>query len=308
VRWDKLTGQDKLLRELEDIRDGYQIDVKQFITFVKDRHLPFVDSLTEYAAWLDENHDGKHYSPATINRKIAAAKSRIRYAFKHSSSADSLSKKYQLEEVLKGVKLKRIDGFSVPMEKILSVEEVRKFIRETKDTTIRLMVRFLIGTGVRISEMLAIELSDLHPADKDFLTIRIVGKRGKERRVHAKTKFIESICSHFHGTTYLFEHHGRPFSRVSVTNRIKHESLKTIGREVTAHQLRHTWAVIQIQCGKDVSAVASALGHSDPGLTARMYADKTLKPDEAFLDIQESETTNKGRTEEKPSPKERRVL
>lgn len=74
-----------------------------------------------------------------------------------------------------------------------------------------------------------------------------------------------------------------------MTNRIKHEALKTIGREVTAQQLRHAWAVIQIQRGKDLSAVSAALGHSDPGLTVRMYAGKTLQPQESFLDIEEAQ-------------------
>ena len=85
---------------------------------------------------------------------------------------------------------------------------------------------------------------------------------------------------------YLFEHHGRPYSRISVTNRIKHESLKILGREVSARQLRHTWAAIQIKRGRGVSAVAAVLGHADPGLTARMYPEGELKPEETFLDLE----------------------
>ncbi len=287
-----MTGQDRLFKELDEIRDAYRLDVRQFIEFMKERKLLLVEALKEYAAWLDQEHDGKRYSPATINRKIAAAKSRIRYAFKHSSSAESLRKRYQLEEVLKEVKPKRLDRAAVPAEKILSDEEVKKLVRETKDNTIRLMVMFLVGTGVRISEMLAIRLSDLRPADVDFVEVRVVGKGRKERIVHAKTSFVDRVRTYFNGTTYLFEHHGKPFSRISVTNRIKYESLRTIGREVTAHQLRHTWAMIQIQRGKDVRAVAVALGHADPGLAARMYSDKTLKPHEAFLDVQEPDRDN----------------
>ena len=187
------------------------------------------------------------------------------------------------------MKLEPIGPLVVSPEAALSVEEVRHLIRETKDSTIRLMVRFLVGTGVRISEMLSIRLADLRPADCDFVSVRIVGRSGKERVVHVNMKLMDRVRRYFHGTTYLFEHDGRPYSRVSVTNRIKHESLKTIGREVTARQLRHTWAVIQIRRGKAVSAVAAALGHSDPGLTARMYSDETLDPLEAFLDIPGSE-------------------
>ena len=120
--------------------------------------------------------------------------------------------------------------------------------------------------------------------------MRIVGKGRKERYVGVRARIIDRVRAHFHGSTYLFEHHGKQYNRISVTNRIKHESLRTIGREVTAQQLRHTWAVTQIQRGRAISAVAAALGHLDPGLTVRMYCEETLGPrEEVFLDIEEHE-------------------
>lgn len=282
-----MTEQERVFKELEEIRDAYNLDVKQFIGFMKERNLLLVEALKEYAVWLEEDHDGKRYSPATINRRIAAAKSRIRYAFKHSSSAESLRKKYQLEEIMKGIKPKRVEGPAVTPEKAPSIDEVRNLVEKSKDRTIKLMVPFLVGTGVRVSEMLAVKLADLEPADVDFVRVRITGKGAKERVVHIKTKFADRVRTYFHGTAYLFEHHGKPFSRISVTNRIKYESLRTIGREVTPHQLRHTWARIQVERGKNPKAVAVALGHADRGLTERTNADATLKPHEAFVDVSE---------------------
>ena len=79
-----------LLTELEGIRDVYRLDVKQFIGFVREKKLLIVDGFRKYAAWLEEEHDGKRYSPATINRKLAAARSRVRYAFKRSAFAADL--------------------------------------------------------------------------------------------------------------------------------------------------------------------------------------------------------------------------
>ena len=79
--------QEALLAELEGIRDVYRLDVKQFVGFVRERKLQIVEGFKQYALWLDEEHDGKRYSPATVNRKIAAARSRVRYAFKHSAFA-----------------------------------------------------------------------------------------------------------------------------------------------------------------------------------------------------------------------------
>jgi len=209
----------------------------------------------------------------------------MRYAFRHSEYAADLQKKYQLEDVLKSVRLKKIDSFPVPQEKLLNMEEARRLVEGTKDGTIRLMAMFLVGTGVRVSEMLGMRLSDVKDGKGAFAEVRVVGKGSRERKIHVKKELIERIKKHFHSTTLLFEHQGRPFNRISVTNRIKHEALRTIGREVTAQQLRHTWAAIQIQRGKDIRAVAAVLGHADPGVTARMYTRSVLEPKEAFLDL-----------------------
>ncbi len=278
---------DGLLAELEGIRDRYRHDVRQFIGFVRERKLSIVEGLAIYAQWLDEEHEGKRYSPATINRKISAAKSRVRYAFRYSAYAGKLRKKYQLEDVLKAVKLKKIDTIAVPPYKVLSAEQVKQLVGNTKDNTVRLMVAFIYGTGVRVSEMLGILLSDIRTGSGRFADVKIIGKAKKERIVHVKKEFVDRIKKHFQSRKYLFEHQGKRFNRVSVTNRIKHEALKTIGREVSAQQLRHTWATIQIQRGRDVKAVAAVLGHSDPGLTLRMYSETRLKPEEAFLDLEE---------------------
>ena len=114
------------------IRDRYRLDVKQFIEFVKGRRLFIVDGLEQYARWLDEGGNGKRYSPATINRKIAAAKNRIRYAFRHSDYAADLRKRYQLEDVLKSVRLKKIDSLPVSPGQALERERSQAACRTHK--------------------------------------------------------------------------------------------------------------------------------------------------------------------------------
>lgn len=279
------SGQERLLAELEAIRDTYRLDVRQFIEFVRGGKLHIVDGFKRYAKWLDEEHDGKHYSPATINRKLAAARNRVRYAFKRSAFAGSLRRKYQLEDILKSVKLKKVGLLAVASDKVLDIEEARKLVWQAKDRTIRLMVAFLVRTGVRVSEMLGLKLEDLKPAKGELVEVRVRGKGGKERILHAKKDFVDQIRKHFKGKTYLFEHQGRPYNRISVTNRIKLEALRILGREVTPRQLRHTWAALQIKRGRSVKAVAAVLGHADPGLTARMYTEASPEPEDTLLDL-----------------------
>jgi integrase/recombinase XerD len=275
-----------LLAELEGIRDVYRQDVKQFIGFVRERKLQIVEGFKRYALWLDEEHDGKRYSPATINRKIAAARSRVRFAFKQSAFAGSLKRKHGLEDILKAVKLKKIDIMAISSEKALDIEEARKLVGHTRDATIRLMVTFLVSTGVRVSEMLGLQLSELADAKGELVQVRVKGKGARERTIYVKKAFLDRIRKYFHGTTWLFEHEGKRYSRISVTNRIKLEALKILGREVTAQQLRHTWAAIQIKRGRDLRAVAAVLGHSEPGLTERRNAGVGLKPEESFLELE----------------------
>jgi integrase len=286
------SSREALLAELEGIRDVYKQDVKQFIGFIRERKLLLVAGFKQYAKWLDHEHGGKHYSPATINRKIAAARSRVRYAFKQSAHAGSLRRKYRLEDILKAVKLKKVETTAVPAEKVLDIEEARKLVGQTKNATIRLMITFLVSTGVRVSEMLGIQLSDLKAVKGGLVSVRVRGKGGKKRTIHVKKGLMDRIRKHFDGKTLLFEHEGRRYNRISVTNRIKQEALRILGREVTAQQLRHTWAIIQIKRGRSVNAVAAVLGHSDPGLTARMYPDAELKPEDAFLDLEKDGGTS----------------
>ncbi len=283
-------GQDALLEELEGIRDVYRLDVKQFVAFIREKKLRIVEGFRQYVAWLDQEHEGKRYSPSTINRKLAAARSRVRYAFKHSAFADSLQRRYRLEDILKAAKLKKIDALIVSPAILLDIEEARTLVWRAKSKAIRMMITFLLRTGVRVSEMLHVTLGDVTPGDVtpgpgQVARVRIRGKGGKERTISVKRDFLEQITEYFHGRTFLFEHDGRSYNRVSVTNRIKHESLGILGREVSPRQLRHTWAAMQIKKGRSVRAVAAALGHSSPGLTAQMYSSSG--PDEPVMDLEE---------------------
>jgi integrase len=280
-------GHDALLDELEGIRDVYRLDVKQFVAFIREKNLLIVEGFRQYAAWLDQEHEGKRYSPATVNRKLAAARSRVRYAFKHSAFADSLQRRYRLEDILKSAKLKKIDALAMSPATVLDLQEARRLVSHTKNKAIRLMVTFLVRTGVRVSEMLHVKLDDVTSGPGQLARVRIRGKAGKERTISVNRDLLEQIRECFQGRTFLFEHDGRSYNRVSVTNRIKHESLRILGREVSPRHLRHTWAAMQIKKGRSVGAVTAALGHASPGLTAQMYSSSVPGPEEGALDLEE---------------------
>ena len=101
--------------------------------------------------------------------------------------------------MLKSVKLKKIDPSVVPARNVLRIEEARMLVGQTKDRTIRFMVTFLVRTGVRVSEMLAVKIEDLGATKGELLHVRIRGTGGKERIIYVKKDFVAQIREHFGG-------------------------------------------------------------------------------------------------------------
>ncbi len=219
--------------------DSYSQDAVAFVGFLKKNKITDLGlGLGEYAKWLDCEHDGKRYSASTYNKRLTGAKSRIRYLFEKTKDSMDLAKRFALERALDEVRYKKLNTRAVNGEKTLTPAEIRRLVASCEDTTIALMVEFLAYTGVRVSEMLNILLSDIK-SRRDRVDMRVIGKGGKERIVWVDKPLLERIRNHFSGSKWLFEHSGKQYSRVAVTNRIKYWGVKVLGREITAHTLRH---------------------------------------------------------------------
>ena len=78
---------------------------------------------------------------------------------------------------------------------------------------------------------------------------------------------------------WLFEHSGKQYSRISVTNRIKQLSERTIGKPVTAHMLRHYRETVLSEKLR-ISKASSELGHADIRTTKRFYDHSEVSDDE----------------------------
>jgi len=140
----------------------------------------------------------------------------------------------------------------------------------------RLILELLYSTGVRVSELVNIKLSDINENDK---TIRILGKGSKERIVIYSTvckdilkKYLQNSRCKIKGsnqTNYLILNlKGTKLSTKSVRNIInKYINQSTIKKHISPHTLRHTFATHLLDNGADLKAVQELLGHSDLGST-----------------------------------------
>lgn len=162
---------------------------------------------------------------------------------------------------------------SVRPGKFLKRYEIEKLI-ESVPRRYALIVKLLFVTGLRVSELCGIRLSNCVEAG-DHVDVTIIGKRAKERTVQVPIMIFREVKSFFGGwgSPFLFStSSGRPLDRRNIYAEIRRHGEKILGRKVTPHMMRHSLATYLIN-ERDVNlgAVSKLLGHSKMSLTADLY-------------------------------------
>jgi len=174
------------------------------------------------------------------------------------------------------------------LPQVLTVLEVDKLMEQptvTKPLGLRdrAMLELVYGTGIRVSELLAVQLEDLN-AMAGFL--RCVGKGRKERIIPVNQTSITWVQRYLararpllikgQGERTLFLNaHGRKMSRQGFFKILAHYGSQAgIGKNLTPHMLRHSFATHLLENGADLRAVQEMLGHSDIS-TTQIYTHLT---------------------------------
>jgi site-specific recombinase XerD len=158
------------------------------------------------------------YSASSFNQHLKAVKTAVRYALDHSPEIGN-GKAYQIEKYLRSLKLKKTTPGIAKAERVPTSEEIEVLV-EQADPRLRCMIEFLKETSCRISEMLQAEAGKVRCGAR-ITRIAILGKGGRQRDLKCQTTLFDRIKKTFRGKVYLFEHDGRQYSRISVTNRIR---------------------------------------------------------------------------------------
>lgn len=141
----------------------------------------------------------------------------------------------------------------------------------------RAILETLYATGLRVSELVNLRLTDLHLPMK---LIQVVGKGDRERIIpigevaidwltrYLKTTRIDLLKKR-RNTDYVFLNaHGRQLTRQAIWQMIKkYVSLAGIKRHVTPHTLRHSFATHLLENGADLRVVQELLGHANISTT-----------------------------------------
>lgn len=169
------------------------------------------------------------------------------------------------------------------LPKVLSEDEVRELLEAIagegpRDVRDRAMLETMYSSGLRVSEVCALETGDIVDGGE---LLRIFGKGGKERVVpigkaagRALTAYLEGARTAFSGgdpskTAVFLTRLGKPFTRQGVFKVVR-ERAAAVGiaaERISPHVLRHSFASHLLAHGADIRAIQEMLGHADVGTT-----------------------------------------
>lgn len=271
--------QKKELQFINSFDDAYAEDIKDFTKFlVLTKQGLTADTITEYLAYLNDPSQYPHiptvvqsFSAQTYNKRVKAVKNRMRKLIENPSFPEMLSKRILIEEFLKTLPYKKINSIAVHEEDIPTNAELDMVVRHA-NPRLRLIMLALNDTGLRISELLKIKLSDI-TEKKTTVLVRVLGKANKERMVYLDKDLYTHIRKTFQreGQIYLFEKKtGRAYNRNGVTNMIRTLSQGTVGKSFSAHDIRHRFATDLVR-EFGISSASKYIGHADISITSKIY-------------------------------------
>lgn len=254
-------------------KESYENDLNVYKDYLNSKHITTVESIKSdhIKNFLKERSTEE---TTTIAHNLTVIKNFHTYLLKENITKNNES------EFIERPKLRKA------LPKTLSIEDVDNLLNiELKtpfDYRNKAMLELMYGCGLRVSELISIELNDI---DMVNCLIRVYGKGSKEREIplgeyaiHYLQEYIsrrELLLKKKPCTKLFLNNHGQGMTRQGFFKNLK-EILreKGLNPEVSPHTLRHSFATHLINQGADLRSIQEMLGHSDIS-TTKIYTKVT---------------------------------
>ena len=271
---------------------NYESDLEQFRQFLfgiekrDDMPLKQIDRLT-IREWMASLHSsGKKKS--SIARKLASLRTLFQFLIREGKVEANPAK------MVATPKIER------KLPNHLSMEDAVRFI-ETPDATTalgrrdRAILEFLYATGIRVGELVGINVSDVDLREK---TVRVFGKRRKERIVPFHEHALQALLHYLAESRPLFLNNAPVTERDEKACFLNYQgtriTTRSVGRmidkyikqcadvhKISPHSLRHTFATHMLDSGADLRDIQELLGHARLS-TTQIYTQVSM---EKMIDV-----------------------
>jgi site-specific recombinase XerD len=271
-------------------RENYEFYIKRFLKWANISKPEEItgDKIRQFRLWLNRLEDRfkKPLSKSTQNYHLIAIRAWLKYLAKRdieSLSADKIELAKMPDRQVDFLEARDLEKFLEGPERVKQPEIIR--LRD------RAILEMLFSTGMRVSELVSLNIEDIN-LDRDEFTIR--GKGGKTRVVFISNQARYWLKKYLKMRTDVFPamfiRHDRAketsskkdLDKVRLTPRSiqrlveRYAKLAGITKNVTPHTLRHSFATDLLMGGADIRSVQSMLGHSSI-TTTQIYTHITNK-------------------------------
>ena len=264
---------------------AYERDLKSFASFLTDSTVAFEDVTAEtvlaYRVYLGD----KRYSQASVSRMLSSLRSFYKYLSKEKGHIDPTT------ELEKFPVMRRLPK-ALTISQTVALIDASFHSGNPITLRDRALLELLYGSGARVSEIVGVDVGDLHRFQGDGVeseTIKLRGKGGKERIVPLGSYASAAVSDYMtrirpellkkspKATSALFlNQRGTRLSRQSAWQ-IVLDAAKSAGIDshVSPHVFRHSYATHLLDGGADIRVVQELLGHASV-TTTQIYTLITI--------------------------------
>ena len=243
---------------------SYRRDIEQYEKYVSDNKINYLkvteETILEYMEYLREENKKE----STISRSLASIRSFYQY-------------------LIRVKKIKKDPTMTIESPKInkrtpniLTSKEVELLLDQPKDVDLKgtrdkAMLEFAYATGMRVTEMISLDIDDVK-LDEGYVVCR---GRSKSRNIPLGSMSLKALKEYIDDARpYLIRDeseealfvnvNGTRLTRQGFWKIVKYYKEQAhIEKDITPHVLRHSFATHLLQNGADLKAIQTMLGHSD---------------------------------------------
>ena len=257
----------------ENTIEAYGRDLNAFGEFLVQQGAEVFDEVkrTHINYYIKKLHD-ENYTATSITRKIAAIRGWFRWLLANEIIAQDPSLSIELPKLSK------------KLPRVVSAAEIEKILSNHLDETEAVVMELLYGAGLRVSELVNLEIGNI---DLNSKYVRCFGKGSKERIIPIGEKAKKSIINYLkirdfyikkfklETKRFLIKKNGKPVTRQEIYVFIRKQG-ELLQKHISPHTMRHSFATHMLENGADLRVVQELLGHSDVS-TTQLYTHVSKK-------------------------------